>query len=116
MSKTYRMSFEVERGDRTVEYQAEFSVLPGDPGSGPSFASAGGEPSYPPEVEAVRVFYVHKDQKTGKMLREERPEMEPLVDEAELLEYSFEQDDDGYEDALDRKGEARREDRLLGED
>ncbi len=103
--KKMSMTFEVERGQETVEYVAEFVFCPGQPERGPTYSCAG-EPAEPPGVEDVEVYWEHKDPRTSKTVRERRPELDCLVDEDELLEYALE-DDSGYDP--DMEADAARE-------
>lgn len=132
--RTFTMPFEVERGNATVEYEVEFTVSPGEPEQPRTFDS-GGSPAYPPEVESKAVYFVGQKtcpgcKGTGSVLfehldgvktpktcpaclgkkrvtfRDERPELEDLVDDDELLEYAG--GEDGY-DGPDTIEEARGE-------
>lgn len=59
MSRPIKFKFpiELERGDKTVEYEVRASVLPGRPGytSGPPEKCY---PAEPPEVESKEVWYI----------------------------------------------------------
>jgi hypothetical protein len=102
---TYTMPFEVERGNATVEYEVEYEVSPGEPERGPTY-DCGGTPASPPEVESRTVYFVYRDRKTGKTVREERPELEDLVDDEELLEHAGDAADyDGPDTTAEARGE-----------
>lgn len=132
-STRHTMSFEVERGNATVEYEVEFSVSPGEPERGPTY-DCGGTPAYPPEVESKAVYFVGqktcpKCNGTGRIpfkhggdvapilcptcrgskrltVRFERPELEDLVDDDELLEYAASDSDyDGPDTIAEARGE-----------
>lgn len=135
MARTLKgtMTFEVERGRSTVEYEVQYEVSPGEPERGPSY-DCGGTPASPPEIESKTVYFVGKRTcrkcsgvgfvkvevgasqasvlcpichgKKRVTFREERPELEDLVDDDELLEHAAEQD--GY-DGPDTTAEARGE-------
>lgn len=85
--REHTMEMELEYGRQSVTYLVVYTVSPGEPARGPSYSS-GGEPGYPPSVEDVSVFYVHK--RAGKTVKEPRPELEALVSEEELLEHAGE--------------------------
>jgi DnaJ-class molecular chaperone len=121
MPRKCTMTIEVERGRRSVEYEVEFTVSPGEPERGPTYDCAG-TPASPPEVEERSVYYVrsgpcpgckgsglvereHLDGvKTPRVcplchgtkritVREERPEMEDLVDDEELIAHAGAEDE-----------------------
>jgi DnaJ-class molecular chaperone len=119
-SRRFTMSFEVERGSGTVEYECEFVASPGSPGKtyGPPEDCY---PAEPPEVESKSVYFTFKKacpgcKGTGIVtaeprivctkcrgtkritVREERPELEDLVDDAELIEYAGGSDDGADDD------------------
>lgn len=132
--RTFTMPFEVERRNGTVEYEVEYEVSPGEPERGPTY-DCGGTPAYPPEVESKTVYFVCKKRcpgckgvglvdfehldgtKTPRLcpkchgtkrvsVREERPELEGLVDDDELLEHAGEQGDyDGPDTTAEARGE-----------
>lgn len=114
---THTMPLELERGSSTVEYEVVFSVTPGEKGTHRT-SDCGGTPGCAASVEEWSVFYVHRPKK-GPATREERPELENLVTEEELLEYAGANEDyersGGYggpdpDDENDRKRDARFED------
>jgi DnaJ-class molecular chaperone len=117
MPRKCTMTIEVERGRRSVEYEVEFSVSPGEPERGPTYDCAG-TPASPPEVESRSVYYVRTGpcpgcKGTGSVpfapheptictrcrgtkritVREERPELEDLVDDDELIEHAGTEDE-----------------------
>ena len=123
--RCFTMPFEVERGNAVVEYEVEFEVSPGEPEQPRTFDS-GGSPAYPPEVESKTVYFIGKKtcpecRGVGATIagtcrkchgtkrvefRDERPELEDMVDDDELLQHAGEQD--GY-DGPDTTAEARGE-------
>jgi DnaJ-class molecular chaperone len=130
MARRYSMTmeFEVERGNSSVEYECEFTVSPGEPERGPTY-DCGGTPASPPEVESKAVFYVFKKtcpackgagivtaepriictkcRGTKRVtVREERPELEDMVDDDELLEHAGSMDEyDGPDTTAEARGE-----------
>jgi DnaJ-class molecular chaperone len=125
-SRRFTMSFEVERGSGTVEYECEFVASPGSPGKtyGPPEDCY---PAEPPEVESKSVYFTFKKACAGCKgvgtvpggavcpkchgtkritVREERPELEDLVDDDELIEYAGECGDyDGPDTTAEARGE-----------
>lgn len=111
-SPHFTMPFEVERGRATVEYEVEFEIDPEEAPTGPTY-DCGGTPGCPASVSSKTVYFVGKKTcptclgcglvklsvcptchgKHRVPFREERPELEDLVDDEELLEYAFEHSD-----------------------
>jgi DnaJ-class molecular chaperone len=113
MPRKCTMTIEVERGRRSVEYEVEYEVSPGEPERGPTY-DCGGTPASPPEVESRAVYYVRTGPCPGCKgigtvpggatcprcrgtkritVREERPEMEDLVDDEELIAHAGAEDE-----------------------
>jgi hypothetical protein len=122
--RTFRTEIELACGDRTVEYQAVFTLSPRE-------RQTRAEPGADAAVEDVEVWYVqrvpcpaHRFLRGGegdracaacRIVRERRPELDDLADREELLVYALDrlEADEGfaadlaYERARDERAERR---------
>ena len=118
--RTYTYRFEMEHGDATVEYEADFHASPGEPAitQGPSDYW---HPGAGPEVEDVTVYFLRHDYcpkhryqtqrnadkehrlcRECKTVRERRPELDEVIDSDELLEHAGYTEECDAGDAADR--------------
>lgn len=75
MAKARRFTFDTTVGKREAEVRVTYSMTPGRPEQGPTYA-CGGQPAEPPEIEIVSV------KQNGKEVFLSDDEMETLEQEA----------------------------------